>query len=117
MSKNALPTSKHDLFLKFLSLIVPVLALAGAISCGGGSSNRPGGGGGGGGGGADCKLPLPVNSSPSAQGGVGKQVPSTFMDLHVGSSNLVSTVTVPYGGLRLWDTATGWAQINTASGV
>ncbi|PYX50207.1 MAG: hypothetical protein DMG79_06500 [Acidobacteria bacterium] len=117
MSKNALPTSKPDLFLKFLSLIVPVLALAGAISCGGGSSNRPGGGGGGGGGGADCKLPLPVNSSPSAQGGVGKQVPSTFMDLHVGSSNLVSTVTVPYGGLRLWDTATGWAQINTASGV
>jgi hypothetical protein len=38
------------------------------------------------------------------------------MDLHVGSSGLLNTVTVPYGGLRLWDTATGWAQIDTASG-
>lgn len=37
------------------------------------------------------------------------------MDLHVGSANLLSTVTVPYGGLRLWDTGTGWAEINTSS--
>jgi len=39
------------------------------------------------------------------------------MDLHVGSSDLLSTVSIPYGSLRLWDTLTGWAQINSASGV
>ena len=39
------------------------------------------------------------------------------MDLHVGSSDILNTVTVPYGSLRLWDTSTGWAQINTSSGV
>jgi hypothetical protein len=39
------------------------------------------------------------------------------MDLHVGSSNLISGVSIPFGSLRLWDTSTGWSQINTASGV
>jgi hypothetical protein len=39
------------------------------------------------------------------------------MDLHVGSSDLLSTVTIPYAGLRLWDTSTGWAQINTGDGT
>jgi hypothetical protein len=38
------------------------------------------------------------------------------MDLHLGSSGL-PWPTVPFGGLRLWDTATGWGQINTAAGV
>jgi hypothetical protein len=47
---------------------------------------------------------------------VGKTVPSDFMDLHVGSSNL-PWPTVTFGGLRLWDTATGWGQINSADGV
>jgi len=38
------------------------------------------------------------------------------MDLHLGSSDL-PWPTVPFGGLRLWDTSTGWAQINTSEGV
>ncbi len=41
------------------------------------------------------------------------------MDMHVGSANLITSgdVTVPYGSLRLWDTSTGWAQINTGPGT
>jgi hypothetical protein len=39
------------------------------------------------------------------------------MDLHVGSYNLLPDVTIPYGSLRLWDTDTGWSEINSASGV
>lgn len=113
------PASHRTPFLRFLQRAVPLLTLAGLISCGG-SSNTPGGrggGGGGGGGGADCSQPVPFPTSPISQGGLNKPVPSTYMDLHVGSSNLVSQVSVPFGSLRLWDTATGWAQINTSKDV
>ncbi len=113
------PKSTPNAFSKFLRLILPLPLPAGLISCGG-SSNTPAGGGGGGGGGggngADCTPLTPVKTSPKAQLGVGKSVPTSFMDLHLGSSGL-PWPTVPFGGLRLWDTATGWAQINTASGV
>jgi hypothetical protein len=36
-------------------------------------------------------------------------------DLHIGSPNIVWP-TVPFGGLRLWDTGTGWSQINSSQG-
>ncbi len=111
MSKSPSPPSTCNTFLKFLRLTLPLLTLAATIACGGVSNTPntnhppppPG---------ADCALPVPLKTSPKAQGGVGKSVPNTFMDLHMGSSNL-PWPTVPFGGLRLWDTATGWAQIQT----
>jgi polysaccharide biosynthesis protein PslG len=98
-----------------------LLAMAGLASCGGGSSSTRistgGGGGGGGGNGANCVVSTQPSIPSSIVGnGVGNTVPSNYMDLHVGSADLISTVTVPYGGLRLWDTSTGWAQVNFASG-
>ncbi len=119
MAKISPPASQRNPFLKFLQRAVPLLTLAGLISCGGSSSTpsgRGGGGGGGGGGGADCKQPVAFPTSPVSQLGVGQTVPDTFLDLHLGSSS-IQWPTVPFGGLRLWDTATGWAQINTANGV
>ena len=129
MSKSPPPVSSSHRFFNFLRSILPLLVLAGTIACGGGSStpNSVGGGGGGGGGsggggtGANCSqpAPFPVTTSPVAQGGLAvglNPIPATYMDLHMGSSNL-PWPTVPFGGLRLWDTATGWAQINTAQGV
>jgi hypothetical protein len=122
MSKSPPPTLECNLFSKFLSLVLPpllsLMLLAGTISCGGGSTTPAGQGGGGGGGGnsANCSPSVPFSASPVSQAGVGKIVPSTFMDLHLGSSSL-PWPTVPFGGLRLWDTATGWAQINSAQGV
>jgi len=56
-----------------------------------------------------------TSSAGNVTAGVGTVTPSAFMDLHVGSADLLSTVTIPYAGLRLWDTSTGWAQINTAN--
>ncbi len=111
------PKSSPNAFSKFLRLILPLALLASLIACGG-SSNTPAGGGGGGGGGngADCAQPIPIATSPKAQLGVAKVVPTSFMDLHLGGSSL-PWPTVRFGGLRLWDTATGWAQINTADGV
>lgn len=116
MSKSRFAASNRSAFLKFLHLVL-LLTLAGTISCGGGSNPPPRGGGGGGGG--DCAQPAPVGTSPKAQGGLAatlNPIPSSFMDLHMGSSSL-PWPTVPFGGLRLWDTATGWTQINTAQGV
>src|SRR5207237_4549304 len=67
---------------------------------------------------APCNHPTAsVSSAGTVTRGVGSTVPATFMDLHVGGSDNLSSVTVPYGSLRLWDTSTGWAQINTADGV
>src|ERR1700692_4778509 len=124
MSKS--PSPEKRVFKKrkltsgsFLFAAALLLAMAGLASCGGGSPSREiiTGGGGGGGHGAACSISTqPTLPSSIVANGVGNTVPSNYMDLHVGSATLISTVTVPYGGLRLWDTSTGWAQINTASG-
>jgi hypothetical protein len=122
MSMSPSPVSSSKSFQKFLSLILPLMALAGTIACGGGSSTPSGGGGGGGGGGgtgANCSQPVPVSTSPQSQGGLAaglNPIPTSFLDLHLGGSGILWP-TVPFGGLRLWDTSTGWAQINTANGV
>jgi hypothetical protein len=121
MSKS--PSSKTRLFdsSSFPFAIGLLAALTGLTSCGGGGASfrqiGGGGGGGGGGNGAPCTLQAPSTSSASAKLGVGSSGQSTFMDLHVGSSDLVPSVSVPFGSLRLWDTSTGWAQINTSNGV
>jgi hypothetical protein len=103
------------------SFVVGLLvALTGLTSCGGGGASFRqigGGGGGGGGNGAPCALQnQPTIPSSIVAAGVGSSASSTFMDLHVGGSGLLNTVSVPYGSLRMWDTATGWAQINTSPG-
>src|SRR5882672_4038504 len=124
MSRSPSPAVKqrHPRHASSLTMtIFLLLALAGLVACGPTASFRRGGGGGGGGGTGNnvgpCAPPAPVTTSPSTAKGIGTSAASTFMDLHVGSSDLLSTVSIPYGSLRLWDTLTGWAQINSASGV
>jgi len=94
-----------------------LIVMTGLTSCGGPSASFRSRGGGGGTPGAPCTLQAPSTNSASTKLGVGTSGASTFMDLHVGSSDLISSVSVPYGSLRLWDTSTGWAQINTANGA
>src|SRR5258708_38802540 len=85
MSKSPSPALKRSVLLKFVRLIVPLLGLAGLISCGGASNTPKNGGGGGGGGGnsANCSPSVPFSTSPGSQSGVGKVVPSTFLDLYL----------------------------------
>jgi hypothetical protein len=109
-----------------ISLLV---ALTGLAACAGGTAggNFQGGGGGGGGGGGNpgpncvtavtASVAPAISQVPTTSAGVGTITPSAFMDLHVGSPNIIPDVSIPYGSLRLWDTGTGWSQINTASGV
>lgn len=120
MSKSPSSRTKF-VHLRWFSSIVPLAGLAALVACGGPSTasfRSRGGGGGGGVPGAPCTPPSPITSSSgNVAAGVGTTASSTYMDLHVGGSDHLNTVTVPYGSLRLWDTSTGWAQINTASGV
>jgi hypothetical protein len=109
--------TKPDVWRQIVSTILPLVALAGLAACGGGGNPQQNISTGGGVGttGPDCAQPTPVTTaSGNVANGVGTTVPSNYMDLHVGSSDLVSGVTVPFGGLRLWDTSTGWAQVNTS---
>ena len=103
--------------LRFTILLL--IAMTGLTSCGGPTASFRSRGGGGGGGvpGAPCNPPSPITNSGKVTLGVGTTGSSSYMDLHVGSSDILNTVTIPYGSLRLWDTSTGWAQINTSPGV
>jgi len=101
---------------EFLGLILALSIAAALMSCGGGAATSHfsgGGGGGGGGAGPNCTQPTPVTTAPNATNGVGQVVPATFMDMHLGNPN-AAWPTVSFGGLRLWDTGTGWAEVNTA---
>jgi hypothetical protein len=125
MSKS--PSSKTTLvdLHGYLFSILPLVALTTLVACGGGGASfrqigGGGGGGGGGGNGAPCALQAPSSSSPTATLGlVQPATTNAFMDLHVGNPTLLTngSVSVPYGSLRLWDTGTGWAQINSSPGV
>jgi hypothetical protein len=104
--------------------IILLVGLTGLTACGGGTGIREVQiGGGGGNPSPNCVTAVTasvdpaISKVPTTSAGLGTVTPSAFMDLHVGSSNLIPDVTIPYGSLRLWDTGTGWAQINTASGV
>jgi len=99
---------------RVLGLMLSLAILGGVVSCGGGVSFRTRGGGGGGNG-VPCSMGSPVTSAPSTTKGVGQVGTTTFLDLHLGATDL-AWPSVPFGGLRLWDTSTGWAQINTADG-
>jgi len=116
MLKSPSPRLSH--LRSFVLSIGALFALGELLACGGGSSSQtqtqpppppPG---------AQCVIGPAVTTSPSVANGVGVVVPSTFMDLHVGSADLITggDVSVPYGSIRLWDTSTGWAQINPSQG-
>ncbi len=116
--------SPRDRKRALVSKLFLTMAIAGGLTaCGGGSPSSnvlTGGGGGGGGGGtpaANCTPPAAITTTPTTPSVVGKTAPAQFIGLHVGSNNLLSQVSIPYGTLRLWDTGTGWSEINTAPGV
>jgi len=112
MSTNPSPVTRPLLKLAFS--ILPLAFLASLVSCGGGTASFHQGGGGGHG--APC-TPLPaVTTAPSTTKGVGQVAAPTFMDLHLGTTD-IAWPSVQFGGLRLWDTSTGWAQINTSDGA
>ncbi len=118
MLKSPSPRPARSSFVRFLFRLLPLAITAGTIACGGPTSspNARGGGGGGGGPVTNCTQPAPFTSSPQTQLGVGKTVPTNFFNLHIGGSSL-PWPTVQFSGLRLWDTNTGWAEINSADGV
>ncbi len=102
-------------FLKRLALLIALVALAGSIACGGGSSSTP--------------EPPPINTNNVCSTGTfsgnpaGGAQPNTFFGMHIHSlapgTPWPDTVvpSVQFGGLRLWDSGTGWADMNTAAGV
>lgn len=111
---------------KFALTALAASMLAVLAACGGSSSSSSFGGGGGGGGGSSspaCTQPSPVTVAAQGKAPVNPET-VTFTNLHMGGlppdlpwpagSN---GQTLPFGGLRLWDTGTGWAEVNTASGV
>ncbi len=116
MSRSPSPRIMKLDFRSLSFAIFPLVALAALVACGGGAASfRQRGGGGNG---APCTQPPAITNSASTKLGITQPAtPSTFMDLHVGSSDILNTVSIPYGSLRLWDTSTGWAQINTGPGV
>ncbi len=113
---NPGPHSHLTLLLNSFFTLLLAVAMAGLVACGGASTGRfRSGGGGGGGSHPDCTQPTPITVAASTRKGVGSQAALTFMGMHFGSTNL-PWPTVSFGGLRLWDTHTGWAEINTAFG-
>ncbi len=83
--------------LSFLVGLLSLAVLLGSIGCGGGATNGPTRGGNGGG-------------TGGSQGG------ASFFSMHINSLG-TPYPSASFGGLRLWDTGTGWAQINTAPGT
>src|SRR4051794_13167579 len=94
------PPLTFSALLRFVSFVIPVVASASLLSCGGGGNNtrRPGGHPG-----APCSLPSAVTAPATTTKGVGQVGETTFMNLHLGTPDL-PWPSVPFGGLRLWDT-------------
>jgi len=114
MPTSPFPQSQGS--FRYIRRIALLVTLAGLMSCGGVYvRRRTGGGGGGGNNGQPCVPQAPNTTPASVSKGVGQVVPSTFMDLHLGTTT-IAWPTVSFGGLRLWDTNTGWAEINTGDG-
>lgn len=135
MLASALPRLSRQRITKFLTLSGSLLALGALAACGGGSSSQvsTGGGGGGGGGGGNPIANVCTTGAYSGTAGSGPQ-PNPFFGMHIHAlepngagdngtpwpgtitlSNASDAVT--FGGLRLWDSGTGWADINTSAGV
>jgi polysaccharide biosynthesis protein PslG len=56
--------------------------------------------------------PPPVPPTPSPSAGL----PASFFGLSISGPQASHFPAVPFGGVRLWDTNTSWAQIETSSG-
>ena len=118
MPKSPSPCS---LLCAVAGLAVSLAMIVAMAACGGSSSSTSSSGGGNPPPSGDCTQPAPVTAASTGKAPVNPGV-VTFTDLHMGSSNLPwpagpNGQPVPFGGLRLWDTGTGWAQINTAEKV
>lgn len=100
--------------MRLITLLASQLALAFLVACGGsGNAHFTTSGGGG-------NITANVCSTGKFSGGSGGGTqPNTFFDMHLNalSSPWPSTVlpTVQIGGIRLWDTGTGWAEINVSA--
>lgn len=114
MSESLFPHF-HDIhLLKRLALLLSLTAVAGLVACGGGSSHSE---------------PPPINTdnvcstTPFSGNPAGGAQPNTFFGMHIHSlapgtpwpDSVVPSV--QFGGLRLWDSGTGWAEMNTSAGV
>jgi hypothetical protein len=108
MSMSPSPVSSSKSFQKFLSLILPLMALAGTIACGGSSKNTLTGGGGGGGGGGSRTVNdmLFAADFNRISGNTAGWCPTD-------SAGNVAAVTT----LRIWDSGMKWADIETAPGT
>jgi hypothetical protein len=117
MSRSPLRSFNDFGLHKNLASLLLLLALAALVACGGGSST------------STPQLPPPDTThnicSTSAFTGnpAGGAQPNTFFGMHIHSAapgtpwpgSVVPSV--QFGGLRLWDSGTGWAEINTSAGV
>jgi hypothetical protein len=103
---------RATMFVRFLRVIVPLLVVAGTISCGGASSGHtspPGGGGGGGGGTQGVRT---VNDMLFAAdfNRITANGPGWCPTDSAGNTAAITT-------LRIWDSGMKWADIETAPGV
>ena len=60
-------------------------------------------------------FPQPVTPGPSGQG-----IPAAYLGFNLHPGVLKGTIpwpAIPFGSVRLWDTGTSWAAINSAEGV
>ena len=103
--------------LKRLALLLSLAALAGLVACGG-SNSAP-----------LVQVPPPINTNnvcsttPFSGNPAGGAQPNPFFGMHIHSlapgTPWPNTVvpSVQFGGLRLWDSGTGWAEMNPSVGV
>lgn len=116
--------SSSTSFLKWLAALIPPISLALLSACGGGSSST-------------STQPPPGNpinnvcNSGTFSGSPASSTPNTYFGMHIhdiaqGTPPVPwpSTISLPgtsdtvqFGGLRLWDSGTGWAEMNTAAGT
>ncbi len=99
MSRSFSPSFHTFGVLKVLAPLILLVALAGLVACSGVSTSS-----------SAVQPPPPPPATAN-----------TFFGMHIHSVGTpwpdTVVFTVQFGGLRLWDSGTGWSEINTAPGV